>query len=113
MPKFFSRANYITAVIAGLFTAFSTKIFNSLILHFGIDNSPFSISFFCVGIISFVIPCILLIVGIDYIFFSIKKRVINFSIQSFIFPNNREDVKVLIRMLLWFVTASSAMMLWG
>lgn len=106
MKKLIYRANYLTAVIAGLVTSVGLIIGDFVRKYFNLVSKDERFIFtLVIGMIFFIIPGIMFVFGFEYIIHRIK----NFGSGSFFFPSSKEDIYVIIRMLIWFFTTSSVM----
>ncbi len=107
MSGLVTRANYFTAIIAGLITV--SGILLSERLRADLWSKDFKFGIASLNIAFVAIPVIFFVIGIEYIRSAIPYKIRNFGLKSFVFPSSTEDIKVLVRMLLWFATCSSVM----
>lgn len=90
--KLFNKPNYFTSGLGGIITA----LFGLLADH-NRDNPIFMI----LTMLIFFISTIYFVAGLDFI----KERNKFKGIKTFIFPSSREDLIVLSRIIVWFLSA--------
>jgi hypothetical protein len=98
--KFPMRANILTTVLASIITAFGTS-FSSHVL----PQTSRTVTVFIdivSGIFFFLIPLLILVLGLTYIKDYILYRIKHFGLRIFIFPSNQDDVHTLTRILTYF-----------
>jgi len=86
------KPNNFTAFLGGIVTAIGGLIAN-------INNENFLL--ICIAGIAFMGSMFYLVVGVDFL----NERFKNYGIRALIFPSSKEDLIVLLRILIWFITA--------
>lgn len=92
-----ARPNYITAALGGIITAMGGGLADKIEINF-LSAIIFLSSFF--------VPIFYLVVDVDVF----KGRFKNNGIRAFIFPCNKDEFKILLRLFVWFLSAGVSMM---
>jgi hypothetical protein len=108
--KDIAKANYFTSLLAGIITTGGMVIADHLKRNMGIQGGEINTILIVWGVVFFVLPFTIFIIGIDYFkYFFVRLKKLKF--KHLFFPSDKEELKIMLRMIIWFVTTSTLMTL--
>ena len=106
--KAIAKANCFTSLLAGFFTTGGMVFADSIKRSMGVQGGGINAILIIWGVVFFVFPFTIFIIGIDYFkIFLIKLK--KFKLKSIFFSSDKEELKIILRMIIWFVTISTLM----